>query len=39
MELILVAVAIAVIATAIDVYCAFTGTSDLPETDAPDETA
>ena len=38
MELILVAVAIAVIATAIDVYCAFTGTSELP-TDAPDETA
>ena len=38
MELILVAVAIAVIATAIDVYCAFTGTNRLP-TDAPDETA
>ena len=39
MELILIGVAIALVATAIDVYCAFTGTSDLPEADTPDETA
>jgi hypothetical protein len=39
MELILIGMAIALTATAVDLYCAYTGTSDLPEDDAPDETA
>ena len=39
MELILIGMAIALAATAVNVYCAYTGTTDLPpQEDAPDET-
>ena len=39
MELILIGMAIALTATAVDVYCAYTGTSDLPEDEPGDKTA
>ena len=39
MELILIGMAIALTATAVNVYCAYTGTSDVPADDATDKTA
>jgi hypothetical protein len=39
MELILIGVTIGLVATAVDVYCAFRHISDLPEPDISDETA
>ena len=39
MELILIGMAIALVATGVDIYCAFSGTSDLPEAEISDETA
>ena len=38
MELIFIGVAIGLVATAIDVYCAYRHISDLPEVDVSDET-
>ena len=38
MELILIGMAIALLATGVDVYCAFRGTSDLTEAEISDET-
>ena len=39
MELILIGMAIALAATGVDIYCAFSGTTDLREAEISDETA
>jgi hypothetical protein len=39
MELILIGMAIALTATAVNIYCAYTGTTELPEEDITDDTA
>jgi len=39
MELVFIGMAIAAVATGVDVYCTFRGTSDLPEADLSDESA
>ena len=38
MELVLIGMVIAAVATSVDVYCAFRGASDLPEAESSDET-
>jgi hypothetical protein len=39
MELVLIGMVIAAMATGVDVYCAYCGASELPEAENSDETA